>query len=1126
MTEPMFTFKMHDTVYSKEIKTTDDVDIRQDGQEALRDNFMNVKDIARSMKIKEQTDGVTAYVYGERFKDVLTPEERTAAAKKEGTELFQKAQNKKLILGASKEYNRRLDEFTRSVRKTKGVDVPEGLESDFEEACCLFRLKEKKAGVSIWKDYCGDGQQRYRALDRLVENFVNQDFEFDLSTDEMVAKESLKFVQMKNRTDSFLSLMMKNIEYWSSIDDLAKASVMKKLQQADRLWHFYTLKARLITNDLYSTRLDSEMSYVDYFNDDENTAHRNKEVYTAMVEADEAYLNLKHMEDADRENLVVKEMGDRIGKMDVYHRLATPKEKEITKKGRGFEIMDIFGLPLKVVSFFMRNKRTADHGRHQYGEQKQAFDQKYPKELYNIGIGKTQSYIRGSGFSHLEGSDELEVTPAIKLEDHFTDPVKISIALILENNKTLLLNDEKTETMDEKSTKKLFERFNDAASRYVQIGGIVNADTTEMEMAFLDEMKEVEEKFEESYGEGSDVTNLSKLRRESVKSVMDEIRKNLYGNLKKNTTEQKFNNIVEMQTAVVQSTTITDNMYESNIKDIPLFTHYPNINDIKQSTIGDCYLVGAMTTFVKVAPQAVLDMFQDLGNGDVIVRLYEGYDRKGDRLDTSDKWRDASKLHSGELRPVYVKVRKHYETGDGNANDCVWPQLIEKAYAACGFNMKGEAKVDKKGKLHNMEKELTAGMGYIALSHLTGSFQEKELIARTDSKELRKSKAEGRKVVKTQEFQERMCAGLPYYFTETLFTYIPDSLYGNMDMEVLELYSSTALRAIAIQYGTKLMKVKKILSNKGFPKESYVPIITAIADGMGLRLAADWDEQTSTTMTKLRHDEGRENINMNDLDQRWDTLFDLEAMSGQFVQKIRHNHQSILAGRNVTFDDQRGLDTQEFSDENISALLDNVIALSESVTKENAEQTLPQIQRTVMGTLSFGGDEDFKQKAISERKSVQDKYWSEDKNQIEVRRQAKRMKLGDNEHIPDNALDFMITLQDTISKGGAVVISIYHFITAVDVKLHNHRWYVLIKDPFNVYNMTYERGDNYDVKMHEQGFLDVLNLEGHHYKRHLPDNGDLGKSLAGGFGGLSWWNIEDLAPKLADYTPLLPGHIR
>lgn len=1115
MSDPGFEFHMKKTDYSPEHRAPETFDFRKHGMEAMDHNYMALGNVIGSMHLTEQKSGVNVNAYGESFKDRLRTKERAAAMKKSGTELYEKAQNKKLIEGAEKEYSRRLDEFTKKLKKGRDLTVPQELQYDFENCCVLFRMKDPKAGIKIWNDYCADGEQRYGALDHIVEDFVNQDFDFDLSNDSVIASQALKFLQMKYRSDAFLSLISRNLEYWSAVDDVTKGAVMKKLSQAELLWDFYVKKEALITDAFYSSRMNSELSYTDFSADDLKAMERNQEVMNKIHEADDAYERLRMMEEPDREERVREARVKKINAQVLLSNTAVPVGRQVQGKSKGFEFMDIFGLPLKVTSFFMRDKRTADHGRVRYEKEAEAFDKKFPQYLQGIGEGKRHGFYRGP-----KGND---YAPPIILEDFFTDPVKLSITTILKENNGLLKG---KSTPDEKSTQRLFEDFTDAAERYTKIRGIVNADTTEMEMAFLDRMKEIEEKFEKGYAEDRDVSELSKKRAAAVKSVMEQIRSCLYGNLRNVTAKTIFESAVTNSTAVIQSTTITDNMDESNIRDIPLFTHYPNINDIKQSTIGDCYLVGAMTSFVRTSPQGVLDMFQDLGDGNVLVRLYEGYDQKGNRLDNFKKWSEATRSGNGEMRPMFVKLRKHYETGDGNANDCVWPQLIEKAYAAAGFNMKGDAVVDEKGQLHDMEKELTAGYGFIAMSHMTGTLQKRYSVAPLKDKQNRLSKRLGKELFQSDDFQNLLGAGIPQFLMNTLVSIVPDKDAINMDAEYFEYWLGMALRLVSIEYGSKLLQIKKNFIRKGFDSTVYAPIITGIADRIGLTLADDWDEQGSSEIRLMGKVSGSAQFNLEEDNQEWETLFDMNHDRERYINKYRQNYNALKNGQPLTFDAEKGFDTQAFSDENINTLLDTLMQMTGRNSPDDLALIQPQIGKTIDASLSFGGDEDLKQKAIDEHREKAEKFLSDKKNKDAVELQMKKMQFVNNSLIRDNALDFMIVLRDTLEAGGTVEISINHFISAVGMAMHNNQWFVLIKDPFNVYNMSYERDKKYNVVKHEQGFMDVLNLDGHHYKRHLDEEGDLGKNLAGGFGGLSWWTVDDLAKKMKDYTPVLPGQVK
>ena len=109
-----------------------------------------------------------------------------------------------------------------------------------------------------------------------------------------------------------------------------------------------------------------------------------------------------------------------------------------------------------------------------------------------------------------------------------------------------------------------------------------------------------------------------------------------------------------------------------NKKDFPLFAHQPNIYDMKQGNIGDCYLISALISIVSKEPDVIKDCMKD--NGDTVtVRFYS----KG--------------------KPVYINVEKtvpyrEYQGVDnaGNAvtlkqtygsKGALWVSMMEKAYA-------------------------------------------------------------------------------------------------------------------------------------------------------------------------------------------------------------------------------------------------------------------------------------------------------------------------------------------------------------------------------------------------------------------------------------------------------------
>ena len=60
-----------------------------------------------------------------------------------------------------------------------------------------------------------------------------------------------------------------------------------------------------------------------------------------------------------------------------------------------------------------------------------------------------------------------------------------------------------------------------------------------------------------------------------------------------------------------------------DVSDQPLFAHEPSANDIQQRMLGDCYLLAAISSLVRVAPEALKECLRDNGDGTVTVRFFQ-----------------------------------------------------------------------------------------------------------------------------------------------------------------------------------------------------------------------------------------------------------------------------------------------------------------------------------------------------------------------------------------------------------------------------------------------------------------------------------------------------------------------
>ncbi len=115
-------------------------------------------------------------------------------------------------------------------------------------------------------------------------------------------------------------------------------------------------------------------------------------------------------------------------------------------------------------------------------------------------------------------------------------------------------------------------------------------------------------------------------------------------------------------------------------KNMPLFTHRPNIKDIEQGNLGDCYLLAGLITVVDQNAEEIMHIMKDNGDGTVTVCFKH---RETVGMGIHDRM---------VFTPYYITVEKTIpvlkgEESDAFSRGALWVKMIEKAYAASGIHL-------------------------------------------------------------------------------------------------------------------------------------------------------------------------------------------------------------------------------------------------------------------------------------------------------------------------------------------------------------------------------------------------------------------------------------------------------
>lgn len=684
----------------------------------------NINSKLHKIDYKISSTSIEDNPYG-NFKIRLDKKSREKAIKNKRSRLYRKNKNASLIEEAKQSVETSRALLTQNVNDLFTADEKKIMwgNPNYLHYITLIGNDNPQIVTDTLKENLTDEKKESIFIENIIDSFLETPINMDLSSDTIIAENAINYENQGERYRAYKALLLRINEENTSIPSDKLEAFNQKLEDMGKLVGYYEAKYNLITDNYYKNHYDDELGLYYGKHDKEDLEDHQRNRVSSLILEEQAW---KHV--INGENVVfleelnkIKETEEKKAYMLATNMIAyqtNTKHAKHDKKLLHKKIWESKGL--KFISAFMRNSYTALHGKNNYNESLKKLDY-IPKELQRLNDENSEHLL----YKHFNNSPEIDITKLYK--DNYKAELKTMYKKILK----LSIKDK-----NPKEHKRLLQAMN----AYLKTNGIVNKDTVEMEMAFLDQFLASSNawiKSNESVSNTEDYKNIVALRNKILTYSK--------GGLKDNMSDADFEFVTKNAITVREYIGQHKGGVTSNIKDIPLFLHQPTMNDIKQSTIGDCWFLSSVTSIVKISPDFIRNMFYDLGDGRVMVRLYDakskhGYRQHNPRLKAHSSKEDIAEWES-VFTPVYVILDKQYETGLGNAADCPWLQLLERAYAACGFNhsvTSFEKTKDGKLNMHHMIDEMTNGAIDLGISHMIGNTALKEKLVRDSEPHKRK----------------------------------------------------------------------------------------------------------------------------------------------------------------------------------------------------------------------------------------------------------------------------------------------------------------------------------------------------------------------------------------------------
>ena len=1063
------------------------LDINAVNMRMEEDDFVDEKALAherQNAKLKLLLDNVPenmpeSYIesagFATTFNTQLGSWKRLVKSDLRGSRLRQKAENATLIKDDSHEYakarkeklslaKKYIKKKLREQTKNKKLELTNAQEKDVEFMMTFMKSGKSTVDKDLMKSYVADPKAAFRTC---IKSFMEIDIStLKLNYDEDFAKATKKLREIMDRVEVMKAVIRK----YPDLVDEQGPEFLEKVEHLDRLSGYCASRENLLLNSFYITHYNDEMTYLS-----------KKDLIPEKEEDDEDDDGKKELRKLDKRDNARQEVSNLIYAVEMssyffkngyntdseegrkeFERLYSKKlsEKQVlstmnsfVKKSKTIEGAGgtYFGWTLQFFNWLIGDKRRTDFGEAMYDESVKKLDL-LPQNIKDLD--GTNPLIKEHG-----------AAPALNLEGYIFDPVKAA------------MSDELKNAPEPGSTDPDYMLAYKAVKNWTMVKGIVNQDTTRMEMAFSDRFLKASKRWLDA-NPGADQSGdpYHAAKYQFLQNINAIVSGNLYGGLGTEIGEETVEKLKKNLPVLKEDNTYLENVKESNVKDIPLFLHTPTINDVKQAAVGDCWLQSGIQALVASSPIDVKSMFLDLGDGSVLVRLYQLRDKNTGESFSDYKFASEN-MDRFQYSPLFIRLSKDYEESDGYANDCLWVQLLERAVAASGMNGQRLVKING-NKVTNTTSEITCGSPEAAMAMLTGRFW--------------------RMRDKEKKYE------LPKLDTEKEFAFMLVGLPAKMKDEIIEKIEDERKKNPNV-----LIDQEKLL---GYVKEAEDKYVAECDD-----VLKEYGEACALYKTFVDEKQLKDMPDIGASEENLKEVMWYSFVKGGVTEYVKYSLTEMERGTPRRFTIRDNFDYVEAIGQlkELCMKIKNEISAGDAAKVGSAVTNLTMLVSNTIPALNATGAN--LEKALKPTKKQL--FGNVDMETLTAvnRHAVMRTRYNVKGYKPAK-LEALICLRDTLREsGGAIPVTFgNHCMTVLDTKYENGRWFVLIRDPFNIYNRKYteKRGK---LSCNSTGFFSVFRKEYYDKKRHLTEAGD-GSNFRSGFRGLSWWTFDDYYKEYTDYT--------